>query len=114
MSDNAKMISLTAMCETATEVDTAQRQVQNAADVLRAQGITHSVGFMEVEEGPEPSVWRDAETGTVIRRVPQDSEGYYGSTVALGLCFEGVHHEQHQVPVMKSFTAISEEWEVLY
>jgi hypothetical protein len=105
MSDNAKMISLAAMCETATEVGTAQLQVQNAADILRAQGITHSVGFMEVEEGPEPSVWRTDE-GRVIMRVP---EGHADESVQAVVVY--FHDGRFRT---RYLTYISEEWEVLY
>jgi ligand-binding sensor domain-containing protein len=108
MSDNAKMISLTAMCETATEVGTAQLQVQNAADILRAQGITHSVGFMEVEEGPEPSVWRDSD-GVVWVKTPTDQLPYAeNEVVAIAFAFTS------SGPQMLANQVIENEWEVLY
>jgi hypothetical protein len=108
MSDNAKMISLTAMCETATEVGTAQLQMQQAADILRAQGIAHSVGFMEVEEGPEPSVWRDSD-GVVWVRTPTDQPRYAeNAVVAVGFAFTT------NGPQMVATETIEDEWEVLY
>lgn len=114
---NKELITLSAMCETETEATCAHMQMRNAADVLRAQGITHSVGYMQVEEGDtEPTVWRDNEDDTVIRRVPADVpetyEGsgvsYYGATVAVGFRFAETGDVQ-----MQSYTAISDEWEVL-
>jgi len=104
MNDNAKMISLTAMCETATEVGTAQLQMQQAADVLRAQGITHSVGYVEVEEGPDPSVWLDRATGAIITRIPD-------ATTSLYKCVSLTFVEN--IPKLGMLCSIEEEWEVL-
>lgn len=105
-----KILHIAAVADAGPEADEAYAILTNASGVLHGAGIDHNFGVSNYEAGDEPSVWLDKETGTVITRVPQNAEGYYGITVAIGLFFD---EDNNKGPAIKSYTGISEEWEVL-
>lgn len=114
MTVKAKIFSLVAQADGSAREDDAWTIMRVASAKLHEADVHHNLGFMDAEEGPEPSVWRDAETDTVILRVPAEHAKYFHPTVAIGSRFKvGVDPQSHMRMETKSYLEISEDWEVL-
>jgi hypothetical protein len=108
MSDEVKVISLTVISNDPHEVSVGYGIAQSAATQLFDQNVPHNLNCATVEEGPEPSVWRDSD-GVVWVRTPTDQPRYAeNAVVAVGFAFTT------NGPQMVATETIEDEWEVLY